>query len=301
MAKVILPDHADFADRDQLTDYLAHQLVHGRMALVLGAGISKPFGLPEWDELILQLFATQGETPPTDTAKRQAQFFRLKFFKGNVAGFLDELHKVLYANANPDFASLRVKSTLAAIGSLVMASRRGNASDVITFNFDDLLEIYLQYHGFVTASVFRPFHWSQSADVTVYHPHGLLPVDPTQERSDDVVFDQTSFSAIVGKDSDPWRQTALTILRRKTCLFLGLSGRDDNLDSMMNECKEQHASRDENTAYWGITFSTQDNQVARTIWQDRGVFYQQIADYDHDLPGFLFSICQKAAKIRSDS
>jgi hypothetical protein len=67
---------------------------------------------------------------------------------------------------------------------------------------------------------------------------------------------------------------------------------------MMLECKDQHASRDENTAYWGVTFSDYDDDVAQGIWQDRGVFFNRIIDYTQDLPAFLFAICQKAASIR---
>ena len=103
----------------------------------------------------------------------------------------------------------------------------------------------------------------------------------------------------MGKADSPWRQTVLTILRRRTCLFIGLSGKDDNLDSMLNECRDQHASRGESSAYWGITFSTADDDVARRIWQSRGVFYNKITDYTQDLPDFLFAICQKAATYRA--
>jgi hypothetical protein len=266
---------------------------------VLGAGISKPFGLPEWGELVQRLFAAQSETPPPEAPERQAEYFRLKHFEKNPRGFTDAIHKALYVGVSADFAALRANGTLAAIGTMVMASHRGSVSDVVTFNFDNLLELFLGYHGFVTASVFREFHWAQSSDVAIYHPHGLIPFDPNQERSDKPVFDQSSYSAVVGKADSPWRQTILTILRRRTCLFVGLSGRDDNLDSMLQECRDQHASRGENAAYWGVAFSSTDDDVARRIWQNRGVFFNKVVDYDHDLPAFLFAICQKAASMRA--
>ncbi len=300
MSKVNMACHDDFNARQQLIDYLAYQLVHGRLALVLGAGISVPFGLPDWERLIKQLFDNKSVSPPSGPPEWQVEYFRVKYYKADSRGFVDAIHKVLYDHVKADFSTLRGNGTLTAIGSLVMASRRGSASDVITFNFDNLLEMFLGYHGFVTASIFTKSHWAQAVDVTIYHPHGLIPFDPNQERSDggDVIFDQSSYSSVVGKADDPWRQTVLTILRRRTCLFIGLSGKDDNLDSMMKECRNQHACRDENTAYWGVTFSTNDDDVARTIWQERGIFYNRIADYAQDLPEFLFAICQKSASIR---
>jgi hypothetical protein len=292
--------HDDFTDRQQLADYLAGQLTRGRLTLVLGAGISKPFGLPDWEELLNGLFFTHGATPPTDTPERQAEYFRLNFYKTDPKGFIEAIRRVLYARVKTDFATLRANGTLAAIGSLLMASQRGSVSELITFNFDNLLETFLGYHGFVTSSIFHRFHWAEAADVTVYHPHGLIPFDPKQlgSNQDELVFDQSSYSAVVGKDNNPWRQTMLTVLRRRTCLFIGLSGADNNLDSMLKECREQHASRDENTAYWGVTFSIDNHPVDSSIWEDRGVFYNRIADYDHDLPDFLFAICQKAASRR---
>lgn len=300
MAKTIMPLHDDFVDRRKQIDYLANQLVRGRLSLVLGAGISKPFGLPEWQELLDALFSAHGACAPVTTPERQAEHFRRTYYKADPSGFIDAIRSALYAKVATDFATLRANGTLAAIGSLVMASLRGSVSEVITFNFDNLLEIFLGYHGFVTASIFRSRHWAGAADVTVYHPHGLIPFDKKQVGStqDELVFDQSSYSAIVGKAENAWRQTVLTVLRRRTCLFIGLSGTDSNLDSMLNECRDQRASRDENTKYWGATFSTADDPVASGIWQDRGVFYNRIADYDRDLPDFLFKICQKAASIR---
>ena len=300
MGKAVMALHDDFDDRQQLVEYLARQLLFGRLAVVLGAGISRPFGLPDWNELVEGLFATRSESPPNGSPERQAEYYRLKYCSSDPKQLVDAIHDVLYSKVSADFASLRKNGTLAAIGSLVMASHRGSASEVLTFNFDNLLELYLAYHGFVTAPVFRESHWTQTADVTIYHPHGFIPFDADEEGSNgnEVVLDQSSYSAVVGKAENPWRQTALTILRRRTCLFIGLSGKDDNLDSMMMESREQHASRDENTLYWGITFSTSDDDCARRIWQERGVYYCKIEDYENDLPGFLFSICQNAATLR---
>ena len=298
MSKSVMSLIDDFNDRGSLTKYLGHQLFRGRLALILGAGISKPFGLPEWDDLISKLFEKKGDTKPADkTAAQLAEFFRLKYFEDDSEGFKTAVHEALYENASADFKSLRENGTLAAFGALVMSSRRGSTSDVINFNFDDLLELYLEYHGFVTDSVTNDVHWKQTADVNVYHPHGFLPFDTSKPRSDEIVLDQSSFSKVVGKEGDLWRQTAMSIFRRRTCLFVGLSGDDTNLDSMLIEAKQQHAANLENTCFWGVKFSAAENEVERSLWQERGVYYQLISDYHTDLPSFMFEICQHAADL----
>ena len=194
---------------------------------------------------------------------------------------------------------MRKNMTLAAIASLVMASHRGSASEVVTFNFDNLLEIYLAYHGFVTASVFHEQNWAGYADVSVYHPHGMIPFSLEHDHSETVVFDQESYMAVVGKEGNLWRQLVLTLMRRRTCLFIGLSGKDINLDSILSDTRSVHASHSDNSAFWGVTFSTTDDPVMSGQWESRGVFYKVIKDYEKSLPEFLFGVCQDAARSAS--
>ncbi len=291
--------HADFATDDILRRYLAHQLLRGRVSLVLGAGISLHFGLPAWGNLIERLFESKGATPPAKHGvEDQAEYFRHTYYENEDDKLIDAIHAALYRDVKVDFLTLRQHATLAGVGALLMASRRGSASEVITLNYDDLLEIYLRYHGFVTESVFQEKHWAGYSDATVYHLHGFVPFDPNAERSENVVLDQQSYAKLAGRENSVWRQLALSIMRRRTCLFIGLSGDDRNLDSILNEVSETHASRRENTKYWGVVFSTDaTNDVLRKRWQARNVFFKTVTDYDDDLPKFLFGICQDAAEM----
>lgn len=287
----------DFRDEITLQRYLARQLRNGRLSLVLGAGLSVPFGLPDWETLVKNLFELKGSTPPAgETLERSVEYFKRTHYPTDGAGFIAALHKALYKGVSVDFAALRSNLTLAAIGSLVMASRRGSICSAITFNFDNLLELFLRYHGFVTSAVISASQWGQYSDVSVFHPHGFVPFNLSEKSSDAVVLDQHSYSSIVGNETNPWRQLVLSSMRRATCIFIGLSGDDRNLDSILQAVKEHHATRCDGTAYWGVTFSTQDAPVAESIWRGRGVYYMKVADYAQSLPTFLFGICQEAAK-----
>jgi hypothetical protein len=225
-----------------------------------------------------------------------ASFFLNKWYQNNYPEFLEAVRRALYDGVGADFQSLRQNNTLGAIGSLVMASQRGSASRVITFNFDDLLERYLRYHGFVVLSAGTERHWGGAGDVTVLHPHGILPFEgsiPAQE----LIFDRVSYSKAIDP-TRPWRQEILSTMRTHTCIFVGLSGNDNNLHSMLVTCKDSHASREENSLFWGITFNTKDDEVLASSWNEVGVFYRRVTDYEHALPDILFRVCQGAAGVR---
>ena len=296
MTRLSMATLDDWQQESTLLRFLSAQLVSGSLALVLGAGVSDHFGLPGWPLLIKTLFSSKRSAVPRKDPKRQAEDFRNQYYENDVPGFLKAVKLALYRDVKIDFESMRSHNTLAAIASLVMASRRGSASRVITFNFDDLLEIYLEYHGFVTLSVGERMHWSRAVDVTVLHPHGLLPYRGPRVASADIVFDQLSYTKAIGTKGSAWRQMLLSTMRTHTCLFIGLSGDDDNLDSLLERCMNQHASRLDNSLFWGVAFSTSEGNGS--FWRRRKVFLKQVDDYDRALPQFLFQICQGAAALR---
>ena len=132
----------DYLDEPRLLEYLGGQLAKGRLALVLGAGISIGFGLPNWTQLIDRLYSKKGATPPSNNSPEdQAEYFRHTYYESDNPGFIQAVHHALYDGFSVDFSELRKHALLFAIGSVVMASVRGSASTVITLNFDDILEI----------------------------------------------------------------------------------------------------------------------------------------------------------------
>jgi hypothetical protein len=297
MTSVVMPTRDDFSDEPTLIRYMASQLVRGRLALVLGAGISMPFGLPSWEILIERLF--EGKEKPDGDFSLQvlAEYYRRTFHDDDYEGYINAIHRALYKDCEVSLNAMRTNPTLSAVGALVMASRRGNVSNVITFNFDDLLETFLSYHGCVTKSLFDYPHWAEYSDVTVYHPHGMIPYDKEKGYSKSIIFDQLSYSEVIGKENKPWYQLIATIMRSHTSLFIGLSGTDGNLDSMLASVHNEHAALLDRTPYWGLTFSTEDSVVRAGQWEQRGIYYKGTANYEEKLSKFIFSVCQEAVNI----
>jgi SIR2-like domain len=295
MKKNIMVMRESFEDRDTQLNFLASQLKCGRLALVLGAGVSQPMGLPEWPNLVDRLFASKGSAPPAGNIEitLRADQFRSKYYANDFPGYIKSIRAALYDGINFDFKDLRHNDTLAAIAALVMASNRRNTSKVITFNWDNLLEVYLAYHGFMVSSVFQDRHWNSNADVTIYHPHGFVP-NGSSEHSEHLIFDRRSYSEVTGKAEDFWNQHLITIMRTHTCLFIGLSGEDPRLDSHIISCQKDHISLKDRNAFWSVSFSRKESEA--DYWESRSIYCNKLTDWK-ELPEMLFTICQKAAKI----
>ena len=236
-----------------LVEYLARQLIAGRLGLFLGAGISQFYGLPDWKTLIERLCAKNSEAfNPGDDVIAKAAYIRATYYRGDADRFKKDLSAALYEGKTLDFALIRQQAMLAAIGSLVMSSKRGSAAKVFTLNYDDLLENYLEYHGFTTAVVWSDRHWAHNDDVTIYHPHGFLPL-ADRPASDDVVLGSPEYHRIM--QSELWRPLLRTALRTHTFLYIGLSGTDMHLQALLEGIGDQHAVVDERTAYHTVRFA----------------------------------------------
>lgn len=265
------------------------------MALVLGAGVSMPFGLPSWDALIDRLYKSAHAKAPRTDAKRQVEHFRDKFCVGSDAKLIEHVRRALYREATLDPDALRQNPTLAAIAALVTIARHFGTAPVVTLNYDDLLERLLEYHGIVTDSVGEPVHWSSAAEAVVYHPHGLIPTRNGVQPSTRIVLDQLSYAAFRG--SELWWEEVRTLLRTHFCLFIGLSGRDDNLDSWLVECRERHAANIRPAlTYWGVSFTLKNDPVTADAWRRRGIFCKLVANYENALPSLLFRIVQEVGR-----
>jgi hypothetical protein len=256
-------------------------------------------GLPDWPTLMNNLYAIK-ELPPTIYTKNTnfpqvAEDFRLQHCNGNNGYWLDCVSKALYAGGDLDFSLIRKNGTLEAIGALVRTSLRGAVSEIVTLNFDDVLDRYLAIHGIVVVPTFEEKCWASRGDIVIYHPHGFLPSPGScfQPASSFVVLDRSSYS----KSAPIMNQKMKLVMQSHICLFIGLSGEDERLDKLIWETKDEgnHAYNTSQTGYWGVAFSASYNQAKARKWEERRIYLQKLDDYHTDLPNFLFEICQSAA------
>ncbi len=288
---------ASFENAKTLNNFLAGQLRSGSLAVFLGAGVSVGYDLPGWAELVDRCFRSAGIPKPADDsldAEELAEELLMRGCGGQDEALADLVRSALFEGVDLSFDALRKNGLLASLGALTMPSMRGSVPSVVSFNFDDLLETYLRYYGASVESVGELPCWQRSADVTVLHPHGLLPADPAASPSKGIVFAQLHYDRVVGSSASAWRARLLDIMCSSTCLFLGLSGSDKNLTSLLAAANKAHASAERKDAFWGVRISDSDSDPRRGLFEKRGVFQVTLRSYD-DLPQWLFSICQEAA------
>lgn len=282
-------------ERDEaVISFLANQLRQGRLSLVLGAGINAGLKLPDWDTVTTRLLAEAGKHRSAGLSNEQeADSFLYDVCQGDDVEFAKRVGIELYRGMSLDMDSLRRSDLLSALGALTIPSSRGSVSRVITFNFDDLLERYLRYYGCTIDSIATVPAWSNRFDVRILHPHGLLPSDGTSDNIRPIVMAQSHFDRIVGQAKSLWRNAMLQIFQESTCIFVGVSGRDANLSSLLEEVKLSHASIAEGHAYWGIRLAKSDD-TTNAIWRGKRVAVWELDNWDQ-LPTRLFQICQTAS------
>ncbi len=277
-----------------LKQLLAQQLYAGRLTLVLGAGVSVGFGLPNWPELISRMAAKTGVPHrPGLSPEEFAESLLTGYCRKDDIAFAELVRRVLYENYDSSLQALRRNDLLASVGALTMAASRGSVTRVVSFNFDNLLEEYLDYFGYDVTVVAEQPCWASRADVQVLHPHGILPCDKRVAITRGIVFAKMHYDRVVGKYDSAWRAQLMSIMCSTTCIFIGLSGADDNLTSMLMDTNANHVSKQRGDKYWGIRFTQLDDPRAH-IWEERGVFQQIVDRYDR-IPEWLFDVCQIAA------
>lgn len=290
-----LRDADFFINRQNLVNLFARQLRHGQLTLALGAGVSFAFGLPQWDALTATAAGKIGVPPQPGVRNEMLAQQMLTRLGNDRLAFASHVRTVLYDRYDITLHGLLTHPLLVAIGSICTGSGRGSIREIVTFNFDDLLEHYLLYYGFLAQSIDIFPAWESRADVRVYHPHGLLPNDFTKAIRHPIVYAQEDFDAVVGDAKSDLRRTVLNVFSRHTCLFLGLSGNDQNLTNILREVKQIHPSIRRGDLWWGFRFSDDENDPCRDLWARHGVFQITVPPSYGEVPMWLLETCQTAA------
>lgn len=295
-------DNDIYADKDpksrlRAIDHIALALYRGEVALFLGAGVSRPLGLPGWPELVTECVkraAVPGITvppnPETKTLIELAGIVRRHI--GDDAQYHGIVSDSLYATAKPrDLAN--ASPLLLALGALMMGSRRGRVREVWTLNFDDILEWYLRINGFIAQVVTEVPTLLRETDVTVYHPHGFLPLDSLNGVRAPIVFDEESYADRSFGSDQAFLDATKNILCSKVILAVGMSWDDDIVKKLVIACRNTVKNRP--LAFW--MFGPDVTPSAKKNCLDFNVVPLEFACPKFtDYPPFLLQICEAAMR-----
>ena len=223
-------DLDELKEQQNATDYLAKCLSSGTLVLFLGAGASKGFGLPDWLTLVNKLrekvgldILKGGKKVSADTLQHGASEVVDKMKRPQ--DLVKAIEEILYK----DFQKLSVlkafeNKLLVSISALLMGSKRGHITRVVTLNYDSMLEWFLSIYGFVVKTVYKLPELEGTEDVRIYHPHGFVPLPVLGIQSSDfVILDMHSANQRLGNPHDPWFEMTRHILDTGVCLFVGMS------------------------------------------------------------------------------
>ena len=246
--------------------HLWRQRLDNRSGLVIGSGVNRALGFPDWGELVKRIanhdqvqaadLLTEFEKTPLPILtqillhhyrRRQEQNDRLQgrnerdTLRLVAAGFRDLMHECLYRGvpANDDELEQRdsfYKHFLPVIRQSPMT---------VVYNFDDTVERLLlrdrekrgegpsSSRGFETVTDGRQqFRLSQAV---IYHPNGYLPRNLIEPRGDTIVFtDETLADQLIGSMAGEYA-TLLNHLSKQTCLLVGLSLDDSTLRHILRQ------------------------------------------------------------------
>ena len=234
----------------------------GRLTLYLGAGVSVPSGLPTWQRLVLAMYfdmlnrsdnrayanyvhavAEWMLQKSPDPLEITAQKIRLHFGEKD-RDFLDSIKRQLYAGFYergnyhiPERNKLRRGNpTLRAVAQLVergsLRSGRG-VEAVITYNYDDLLEIALGKR--TRHQVIYDTDSKSNGSLPIYHVHGYVPIAGVETSpADGIIFTEEQYHEATNAVYSWSNLVQIRGLSSSTGLMIGLSLSDRNIRRLLH-------------------------------------------------------------------
>jgi hypothetical protein len=227
---------------------------HRELVLFIGAGVSLPYGLPSWRNLVLELLFEQAQRTrrlgsmwphyrravaswmadyfdydPLVLARVVEWYLGGRRTSGDSRLFLGRLRQHLYANHRRP----RERTLLASIADLVARSTsRTGVDTIVTFNFDDLLEREPTTRKVRFTTVAGAARSARSG-VRIIHAHGYLPQTGPLSRSD-IIFTEPDYHRLTESVFHWSLSEIVERLRKNTVLFIGLSMSDPSLRRLLD-------------------------------------------------------------------
>jgi len=244
--------------------HMFRQFNEGRFGLILGSGVNRALGCPDWAGLVERisehpevngtvLRREANATPLPILAQVLYQHFRRKYEEVNqregesahdtdrraAAAFRRVIHDCLYRDVPAEDDPLISRDRF--YRHYLDVVKRSPLT--VTYNFDDSLERILlatrtdqekrTSRGFETITDARLQFRSKQG--IIYHPNGYLPRSPLEAPADTLVFSEGSFADQLIDTMSGHFSSLLHHLSKNTCLLVGLSLDDATLRHLLRQ------------------------------------------------------------------
>lgn len=242
-------------EREELIKKAQDSVAQGSNVLFLGAGVSMSAQMPSWKELLKGLMGEvkQLKQPTLEAFKELSSHILEECGDSNLimgrylqtaislynnkAVFSELIQKHLYGE----------KDTSPLLLNLARIVQQKKVNEVITYNFDDLLEQNLVKMALTDSVDFTAI--SKDAEVKghntlpIYHVHGIIP---RSGAVDTVVFSEEEYHKRYYTAYHWSNVEQLHALSRMHCFFIGLSMTDPNLRRLLDTAKEMNKANEIN-------------------------------------------------------
>lgn len=243
--------------RQQMIHRLIDYFEKERLVLVLGAGVSMGFGLPNWDTLLQKLMITTIEKEQNVSTVLSKLFsivfspspliagrYLQKFYEEKKQSFEDAVRKVLYETINLDRKSELMDEI---VNYCVAPGRSPNLDSIISYNFDDILEQRLSQVGVqVPHKSIYGIGMNPDGQLPIYHVHGFLQQKGRLTEQNQITFGESIYHKQY-VDIYSWNNIVqINKFRDSNCLFIGSSLTDPNIRRLLDIAKKQKGEKEEN-------------------------------------------------------
>ena len=222
-----------------------------RYTFFLGAGLSMDAQLPSWSALLESLLKSENRKPfeyinnanseSISSAMGYSSIVTGRYALDgylrdnqkdedeNYQDFIERIRKVLYKKKN-------YKSAL--ITSVAKAVKRKKTAQIITYNYDDLLDELLNKKDFYSVS---DNIIPRTKDVPIYHVHGMISRDNT--RPSNSVLSEKDYHHLYSNPHNWANVVQLNALYTSVCFFIGFSMTDPNQRRLLElaRAKDKHS------------------------------------------------------------
>ncbi len=227
-----------------------------KLVLILGAGVSKSCGLPDWKDLlkILQNNIYIRENDFEDRIYFIKKLF-LKMFNRNELVLARNLHHHSSLGLEDDDCIVFEKFVRCALyrnnkskkSKLLDEIIRLSSDDggqkkldcIITYNYDDILEHYLEKDN---QENYRSIYYSETEEpgtIPIYHVHGFLPRNGNLTNKNRIILSEEAYHALYNTSNAWTNKTQLDKFIKNKCLLIGLSLNDPNLRRLLDSAKNE--------------------------------------------------------------
>ena len=216
------------------------------VTLVTGAGVSMDAGVPSWAALLAKLRAAtlpsvlskngketigkiigrvaDGESPIVAARHISVSMKRSEFVEAVRSALYEEVYE---SDLVAEISRFCVKNESLA-----------GVLGILTYNFDLILEEYLNNSGVITKRVFRGSSSSESG-LAVNHVHGFL--GRKKGEGTEIILSETQYHTEYAQPYSWSNVVQLNTFRETSCLFVGSSMSDPNQRRLLEIAKREHS------------------------------------------------------------